>query len=411
MLAEKRILIVLPGLELGGAERQALLLARHLAHQEEAQVQVWGLNFPGHVVDICEAERIPTRLVRMSWSRDWIMRCKAWARFTMALRQARPDIILPYSVRPNVLCGTIWRMTGAQLCIWNQRDEGLNDRVDRRFQRWAVRQVPRFVSNSRRGKEFLIHTLGVIPDKVHVINNGVELALPEANRATWRNRLNVSEDCFLVCMVANLHHNKDHATLLHAWRIVLDELKEINYSAHLLLAGQHGNTYESLVRITSELALDRNVHFLGIVKDITGLLKASDVAVFSSRSEGVPNGALESMAAGLAVVGTDIPGIREAVGPSNYAFLAPPGNAAVLADRIIELARNAQQRERIGALNKLRIEQEFSPQQMVNAMTSLIAQGLESTKRTVPHYRKDLKRPDERMACADNCFGLSRSRS
>ena len=381
-LAGKRVLIVLPGLELAGAERQALLLARHLTHQEEAQVQVWGLNFPGRVIEICEAERIPTRLVRMSWPRNRVMRCKAWARFAVALRQARPDIILPYSVRPNVLCGMIWRMTGAQLCIWNQRDEGLNDRVGRRFQRWAVHQVPRFVSNSRQGKDFLIHALGVKPGKIHVINNGVELAPPEANRATWRNRLNASEDCFMACMVANLHHNKDHTTLLRAWRSVCNQLERYNHAAHLVLAGQHGNTYGSLVRLVSELSLDRNVHFLGTVRDITGMLQASDLAVFSSQSEGVPNGVLESMAAGLAVVGTDIPGIREAVGPSNYTLLAPPGNAAVLADRIIALARNAQQRERIGALNKLRIEQDFNPQQMVNAMTSSIAQGLESTRKT-----------------------------
>lgn len=376
ILAGKRIIMVLPDFQLDGAERQAMLLARYLRHKQQAQVQVWGLNHPGRVVELCEAEGIPWRIVQMSWSRNRMMRLKAWTRFLFALRQARPDIILPYSMRPNVICGMVWRLTGAQLCIWNQRDEGRSDRVGQLFQRWAARQIPCFISNSRHGREFLMQTMGVKPDNIQVIDNGVKLDTPEANRITWRSRLEVSEDYFLACMVANLHHFKDHATLLRAWRHVVDRLAEAGRPAVLLLAGGLQDTYESLQTLAQELALGQNVRFLGRVGDITGLLQAVDLGVFSSQNEGVPNGVLECMAAGLAVAGTNSPGICEALGDDGLPFLAPPGDVETLAERILQLALNPELRAKVGTMSRRRIEQEFSPQQMCEKTVAFISHNL-----------------------------------
>lgn len=55
-----KIIFVLGNLELGGAERQALILARHLAQREK--VEVWGFNKSGPVADICEEHGIRWRV-------------------------------------------------------------------------------------------------------------------------------------------------------------------------------------------------------------------------------------------------------------------------------------------------------------------------------------------------------------
>src|SRR2546426_8921983 len=86
--------------------------------------------------------------------------------------------------------------------------------------------------------------------------------------------------------------------------------------------------------LARELNLGRSVRFLGPVDDVPGLLSAVDLAVLSSTSEGCPNAVLECMASGLPVVATDIPGIRKAVGPSGYNYLAPPDDARSFAERI-----------------------------------------------------------------------------
>jgi glycosyltransferase involved in cell wall biosynthesis len=374
-LNSKRIIIVLGSLELGGSERQALLLAQHLVRVQGAHVQVWSLSGTGRATKLCEEYGIPWRVVPL-WSRNRVQLLLSLLKFTWILRRIRPDVILPYTTFPNVICGLVWRWTGAQLCVWNQRDAGV-ERMSEKLEHWAVSQIPWFVSNSRHGAEFMIHTLGVRADRVRVIHNGVALMTTNvADRMKWRSQLGVNEECFLACMVANLSARKDHATLIRAWRKVVCELESLGLRAVLLLAGRFDDAYESLKTLICQLQLGRNIRLLGSVDDIPSLLSAIDLGVFSSRLEGCPNGVLECMAAGLAIVGTDIPGIREAVGPAGYPFLAPLGDAETLAERIITLALHPELRSQLGAINRCRIAMVFDPKRMCDEMVALLSRGL-----------------------------------
>ena len=58
-----RVVLVFDSLELGGAERQGLLLAHHLAREDGAAVQVWGFDRPGALTAHCDALDIPWRVV------------------------------------------------------------------------------------------------------------------------------------------------------------------------------------------------------------------------------------------------------------------------------------------------------------------------------------------------------------
>jgi len=173
-------------------------------------------------------------------------------------------------------------------------------------------------------------------------------------------------------MVANLHTNKDHATLLKAWEIVSSALDQERRSAVLVLAGKQYGAYESLVALTRTLKLDHSVRFTGQVSDVAGLLSAVDIGVFSSRSEGCPNGVLECMAAGLPVAGTDIDGVREVVGDTGRSLLAPPGNADALAQIILKLAHDPDLCVKIGDQNRKRIAQEYDARRMCEDTVSIV---------------------------------------
>ena len=355
----QRIIFVLGNLELGGAERQALILARHLSRQEQAMVEVWGFNKSGPVAGICEEHGIPWRVEPLDADRLESIRRVAWL-----LRAAQPDVLLPYTWVPNVVCGLVWKWAGARLCVWNQRDEGLF-LPKTAWERWAAQRTPRFISNSSAGARFLIERLNVDPAKVRVVPNGIEVLQAKVDRSAWRKRLGIDDASFVACMVANLHTNKDHATLLNAWRIVISELK----NAVLVLAGRHDGAYESLVAMSSEMGIKDRVCFAGPVEDVAGLLSAVDLGMFSSRSEGCPNGVLECMAAGLAVAGTDIEGVREVVGASGFEFLAPVGNAAALSEIIVKLAADPALCLKLGAENKKRISENYDANRMCKQFT------------------------------------------
>lgn len=361
----QRIIFILGNLELGGAERQALIFARHLVQQQQASIEVWGFNKSGPVAEICEQHGIPARVVPLD-----VNRLESIREAGQLLREARPDVLLPYTWLPNVVSGFVWKSTGARLCVWNQRDEGLFV-PKTTWERRAVQRTPRFISNSHAGARFLIAKLKVDAAKVRVVPNGIERSAPQIDRNTWRQRLEVDDATFVACMVANLHTNKDHETLLKAWRTVMTKLEQRGRKAVLVLAGRHDGAYESLISLTRELGIERGVRFTGAVNDVAGLLAAVDAGVFSSRSEGCPNGVLECMAAGLPVAATDIEGVREVLGSSE--LLAPVGDAAALSGTILRLSADPSRCSMLGVENRKRIAEKYDAGRMCEELVETIA--------------------------------------
>ncbi len=374
-LAGKRITLVLGSFMLGGAERQALHLARYLKETMRANVQVFAMfqheKSVERSLDICDRLQLAWKHVPFSWGQTRLGRVLGMYRYGRQLRDLNPGFLLPYTMIPNVVCGNTWKWAGARGCIWNQRDEG-RERQPLRWERRAVAQTHCFISNSAHGAEFLQNALGAPRDRIHVVHNGVAPEPAQKAPGAWREALGVGADDFLACMVANVTPFKDHATLLRSWRLVLDKIEPRDITAVLLLAGRLDSPEISLKSLAYDLGLGKNVRFLGYVKDVTGLLQAANLGVFSSKLEGMPNGLLECMAAGLPVVGTDIPGIREAVGPNGLDFLSPSGNEIILAEKIVRLILDRQLAADAGRRSRERIAEEFTVEKMCKRTTELI---------------------------------------
>jgi glycosyltransferase involved in cell wall biosynthesis len=67
------------------------------------------------------------------------------------------------------------------------------------------------------------------------------------------------------------------------------------------------------------------------------------------------------MAAGLAVVSTDLPGVRECVPEEQMPYLVPPADSETMAEKILLLAGNGPECRRLGKVNRRHIEEVFSP--------------------------------------------------
>lgn len=371
-----RMTFVFEFLELGGAERIGLRLAQHFRDRYSAKVNVIGFDMPGRASEICTEMGIPWRIVPIRWGGGPAGKVRELCRLAFSLRRDRPDVILPFTIVPNVTCGLAWRYTGAKLCVWNQRDNGGIYRLGQRAETLAVRRVPQFISNTQDGAGFLASELSVPRGRISVVYNGVKPPQPESTGAQWRERLGVGSDAFVGLMVANLHPRKDHETLLRAWALVVESLRQANREAILLLAGYDCGCSAHLKVCAFDLGLAREVRFLGQVKDIDGLALAADCGVLSALYEGVANGVLECMSAALPVVVTDAAGLPEAVGAPPYPYVAPPGDAATFARHILEFANSKELSLRIGAANRQRILEHFTPEAMYNGFASVIATAL-----------------------------------
>lgn len=382
ILAGKRFLFVFCSLELGGAERQGLYLARYLKRLG-CDILVWSNHAnPGLVIDYCNNANIPWAIHRFQWPCRKSSLVRDSLRMIWALRKERPDVILPYTTWPNVGCGLTWRWSPAKVCIWGQRN--INDLQGDAVERFAFRRISAVICNAEHEIDYLRQTLGETTAPIFVVHNGVKLDPCVKTRNAWRAELEIDEDATVATMVANFRPQKDHQTLLYAWRKVLAAIPKGQILPRLLLAGAPMQSYDAVHQLAGNLGILDSVIFLGQVKDISGLLEASDIGILTSTREGLPNAVIEYMASGLTVVATDLPGNREVLGDDPQQPFCKPCDTDSLSTQLQILLRDRDLRHKLGTRNRQRALAEFSINAMCEKTVGLIGDLLYNRTLGVP---------------------------
>ncbi|MCD8386761.1 MAG: glycosyltransferase [Bacteroidales bacterium] len=198
------------------------------------------------------------------------------------------------------------------------------------FDRWLYSHYDKTVGVSQDVADSLAKWIGM-EDKIEVIPNGVDLDIFNPRRRASREGVEVR-----VAMAASFCYPKDQATLIRALSLLPE-----NY--HLSLAGDGPNLI-----VCKDLAqksrVDHRIDFNGRIENMPDFLSTADIAVLSTRYEGMPMAALEAMAIGLPMVCTDTPGVKAAVG--NAALLVPISDAPSMAQAIMRLGENGALRKK-----------------------------------------------------------------
>ncbi len=178
-----------------------------------------------------------------------------------------------------------------------------------------------------------LRRLGVPNHRLVTLSVGVPIG-PELARRRLASPLRV-------LYVGGLSRRKSVDTLVRAF-------KRVDGRAELKIVGS-GPTQVSLQRLIARLSV-ANAELVGPVapSDVGRLMQWADVLVLPSRSEGKPTVVMEAMAAGLAVLATDIPGTRELVDPGKTGFLFPVGSWGDLERRLSSMADDPEQVQNMG---------------------------------------------------------------
>jgi len=229
------------------------------------------------------------------------------------------------------------------------------------------------IGNSRAVVRQLIEE-GIPETKVRLIYNGIEVSpvLPDRNEA--RQALGLDSDTLVGVVIANLIHYKGHRELVRGLSHLEQELPE---NWRILVAGRDHGIRAELEELAAARGISHRIQFLGEYSDIPRLLAATDFGLLTSREEGFSNVILEGMAAGLAMIVTDVGGNAEAVLHGETGLVVPPRNPKAIGDAILELARNPEQRKRLGAAARKRVEREFSIDKCVKAHADLYEEMLD----------------------------------
>ena len=175
-------------------------------------------------------------------------------------------------------------------------------------------------------------------DRVHKLN-GVGVDFNSYNnddliKDKVRKKLGLSNDDFVILMIAEVNKNKNHKQIIEAVKI----LKSRNIDVKVVCAGD-GVLLESIKEEIKKENLDENILMLGFRTDVDDLIASCDVGVLMSYREGLPKNIMELMAGKKPVIGTDIRGIRDLVVDGCNGFLVKVGDSEDTA-RKIELLKN-----------------------------------------------------------------------
>lgn len=227
--------------------------------------------------------------------------------------------------------------------------------------------------------------------KATLVGNGIDFSAitkkagPGA-RERIRNEFGLNEEDYVIVNVARFEPQKGHSFLLQALK---DLLPKVNQKVVVLLVGS-GNEQEKIEAETRQLGLQDMVYFTGYRKDVPDILAASDVSVMTSYYEGIPRALMESMALGLPVVATDVPGTRSLIRPSQTGFLVKYGDVAGFSGALVNLLANPVLARRMGQKGRDLVQSEFNEFVVADRVEEIYNHILNNRSGTLPHWTLDI---------------------
>ena len=184
------------------------------------------------------------------------------------------------------------------------------------------------------------------------------------NREEVRKKIGVPEKCILLTSIGELTKRKNHQVVIKALALV------DNPNIHYVIAGK-GPLLSYLTKLSKDLGLEKNVHFLGYRTDVYQIYSSSDIALLPSLQEGLPVALMEAMAIGLPIICSKIRGNVDLLDEDLGGFLFNPLDEESLYLQLIKLISNETLRRELGLYNKVAIKK-FGLENIIKKMNNIL---------------------------------------
>lgn len=280
--------------------------------------------------------------------------------FTQFLKRNSADIVQTFFF-DSTLFGTIAARLARVTCvIASRRDMGFwyNKKILRIF-KISNYFIDKFLVNSNAIKSFLSTHENIPTKSIEVIYNGIDLKLIDDSQPTCLNRefADIKSNDLIVGLVANFNRSVKRVDLfIKSASDLLSRMKNKNVKFFILGGGKYE---KELKLMASDLNIEKHVIFAGTRNNAIPYIKAFNVGVLTSDSEGFSNVILEYMAAGIPVVATNIGGNTEIVVNGETGILVPTGDYKKIADAINTLLSDKEKRLSMGMNARKIIQTKF----------------------------------------------------
>jgi glycosyltransferase involved in cell wall biosynthesis len=207
---------------------------------------------------------------------------------------------------------------------------------------------------------------------IHIIPNGVDIrrfrpAATPQERTDLLNKLGLNADRQHAVFIGSIEENKGIRLLVETARL----LRETHPNLRFVLVGPNGSDpgewhispsfIHNIRRLINEYNLNDHVQMVGQKNNPEEYLRAADLFVFPSRSEGFGTALIEAMASGLPTVAFNIPGVTSDIITDNTdGLLISQEDPAVFAQAIQRILNNQKWKQQISLAARSSAEKKFS---------------------------------------------------
>jgi len=362
---KKKILHIITGLEVGGAETN---LARILpCLEKEFENRVCCLIGRGPKGKILENKNIPVYYLDVKNVFDFF-NPRVVFEFRKIIKDFKPDIIETYLIHSDIF-GRIWgRLFGVKKILCSHRGSLLQWKWLSFVDKMTSFLVTKYIFQTPSAQKEISKKLGINPEKTTVIPNVINLKDFEFDieKNEKAKELGIKEKNINIVSVSNLRKGKGHQYLIEAFNNVYHQgHKNIN----LIIIGDGGQRPVLQNQADTCEARD-NIYLLGKRSDVLEILKISDIFVLATFYEGMSNAVMEAMASGMPIITTDIDVNKDLVKDSG--ILVPVADSQAICDNIIKLLNDPEERKRLGKNALEEIKNNYSLEIVASKITNLL---------------------------------------
>jgi glycosyltransferase involved in cell wall biosynthesis len=324
-VAPLTVVHVVLSLDVGGLERNVVNQVRQ-GRRLNQQIIVVCLERPGLLAR--QVESLGGRVIAMRKPPG--LRWRLFGKLKALLHELRPDVVHTHQFASLLYGGRAARLARVPLVVHTQH--GNEDFTRRRRSRWlgrvAGRYCRRFYCLTQDMARAVEASRIVAARKLRVICNGID-SDPFTRRhdtAALRLTLGIPDDAPVIGAVGRLAEVKRFDVLIRGFA----KMRDLHPNAHLVIVGD-GPLKSELSALATSLGIGPSVHFAGCQLETAPYFQLMDAFALTSRTEGLPQAAIEASFTGVPVVASRVGGLPELVDEGRTGLLFEAGNTAELA--------------------------------------------------------------------------------
>lgn len=368
-----KIVYLIDGLSMGGAERLMVPILKHLSRDYfEPYVCAMQSKEGNPIAEEIRGLGIPVECLNIKRLRD----PGALPRLMKYLTDIHADLVHTQLEAANILgniSAKLLRLPSVcTIHVMPALDVKTKTKLHQRLEWFILRRFcDRVMSVSEEARQYHIKISGTSAGQVTTIYNGIDLStfvnMDYAHeRNAVRAELRIPRDANVLVTVAVLRPPKGIQFMIRALPAILPSCPNTYY---LIVGG--GSHHSALLEETRKAGVKERVIFAGMRKDVPRLLAASDVFVLPTLTEALPTVLAEAMAAKLPIVASRVGGIPEMIANGQNGILLPPEDVDRLAKACIHLLENPEKRLDMGAEGWKTVHRKFSIERQVEQLKEL----------------------------------------